>query len=152
MKQAIMRRWVKDLRSKKYRQARGSLRATDSRGRLTNRFCCLGVLCNLYAKEHPKAQWQRSLEAAAEDCSAFVTGSDVSDTNTAVLPPAVMRWAGIKTARGQFSLTKNVRKRDLKRSSLADFECAVTLTQLNDHDKWDFKQIARFVEKHWRKL
>lgn len=41
MDKAIKRKWVKALRSGKYKQGKGHLK--DERGR----FCCLGVLCNI---------------------------------------------------------------------------------------------------------
>lgn len=40
MKKSIMKRWVKALRSGKYKKGTGQLRSG-------NRFCCLGVLCEL---------------------------------------------------------------------------------------------------------
>jgi hypothetical protein len=48
LKPAVKAKWVKALRSRKYKQATGQLRTPD------NAFCCLGVLCNLHALEHPE--------------------------------------------------------------------------------------------------
>lgn len=45
MHPAIKQRWVRALRSGEYQQSAGCLRTADG-------FCCLGVLCDLYAKEH----------------------------------------------------------------------------------------------------
>jgi hypothetical protein len=39
--QKLIQRWIKALRSGKYKQAHGVLRTGD------NRYCCLGVLCDL---------------------------------------------------------------------------------------------------------
>lgn len=41
MKASVAKRWVKALRSGKYKQGRGQLRSRDGR------YCCLGVLCEL---------------------------------------------------------------------------------------------------------
>lgn len=41
MEEKMKVRWVKALRSKKYKQGSGWLRAND------NTYCCLGVLCDL---------------------------------------------------------------------------------------------------------
>lgn len=41
MKPEWKQKWIEALRSKKYVQGRGRLRTTS------NRFCCLGVLCDL---------------------------------------------------------------------------------------------------------
>ena len=40
MRGAVKRRWLRALRSEKYKQGQGGLRRD-------NRFCCLGVLCDL---------------------------------------------------------------------------------------------------------
>jgi hypothetical protein len=44
MNPEIKAKWVAALRSGEYKQGRGQLRSED-------RFCCLGVLCDLHAKE-----------------------------------------------------------------------------------------------------
>lgn len=48
MNKKIAKRWVKALRSKQYKQGIGRLRSHK------NRFCCMGVLCNIHAYDHPK--------------------------------------------------------------------------------------------------
>jgi len=47
MNPRIKKLWVKALRSYEYEQTHGCIRKND-------RFCCLGVLCNLHAIEHPE--------------------------------------------------------------------------------------------------
>ena len=44
----IKAKWVAALRSGEYTQGYGRLRDSD------NKFCCLGVLCNLHAQAHPE--------------------------------------------------------------------------------------------------
>lgn len=44
MKQSIAKRWVKALRSGKYKQGRGKLRRVEDE---VTKHCCLGVLCEL---------------------------------------------------------------------------------------------------------
>jgi hypothetical protein len=46
------KKWVAALRSGEYLQARTHLRREYG-------FCCLGVACDLYAKSHPEADWER---------------------------------------------------------------------------------------------
>lgn len=48
MKKEIAMRWIEALRSGKYMQGKGRLRS------FYDEFCCLGVLCNLHAIEHPE--------------------------------------------------------------------------------------------------
>lgn len=47
MKRSIARKWAKALESGEYKQGKEQLRNGDN-------FCCLGVLCNLHAQEHPE--------------------------------------------------------------------------------------------------
>lgn len=49
MNAEIKAKWLEALRSGKYRQGKGFLHAMD-------KFCCLGVLCDLHAKETGE-QW-----------------------------------------------------------------------------------------------
>lgn len=53
MNPEVKARWVAALRSGDYRQANQVLRSGDS-------FCCLGVLCDVYAAEHGVKGWSQS--------------------------------------------------------------------------------------------
>ena len=77
MNKRIKKLWVAALRSGEYKQGRRRLRSN------VNTFCCLGVLCNIHAQEHPKI-------AAAQKDSEQYMGS------YARLPLAVCRWAKFK--------------------------------------------------------
>jgi hypothetical protein len=79
MNKEIKAKWVAALRSGEYKQASGVLR--DS----SNRFCCLGVLCNLHAQSHPK------VAAGQIDPQWYLDQSKC-------LPPVVERWANISEA------------------------------------------------------
>lgn len=83
MKKHIMEKWVAALESNEYKQAREQLR--DG-----NKFCCLGVLCNLHAQAHPKI-------AMKEIVPDFYLGE--SDC----LPKEVMLWAGMDSHNGRLS-------------------------------------------------
>jgi hypothetical protein len=80
MNKAVKAKWIVALRSGQYKQTKNMLRKNDS-------FCCLGVLCNLHAQEHPEI-------AAKEDEKYSYLG------NTETLPKQVMKWADLKTADG----------------------------------------------------
>jgi len=82
MNQDIKQRWVDALRSGEYEQGLGCLHNSSD-----NSFCCLGVLTDLYIKEHGQ-QWHRPnirtrLTFQGED---------------AILPHGVMQWAGLNSA------------------------------------------------------
>lgn len=51
MKQEWKDKWIAALRSGEYKQGNAVLRSED------NKFCCLGVLCDLVIKENPKLNW-----------------------------------------------------------------------------------------------
>jgi len=80
MNPEIKAQWVAALRSKDYKQTTQQLR----RG---NKFCCLGVLCNLHAIAHPE------IAAKETDPRSYFHSDDV-------LPKQVMKWAGLKFAYG----------------------------------------------------
>ena len=70
---ANAKKWVEALRSGKYEQTTGSL-TTPSR----DKFCCLGVACDLYAKEHGKPKFR----------------------NQGLLPKYTKEWLGLQTSDG----------------------------------------------------
>lgn len=72
MKKRIKKKWVKALRSGEYEQGTYQLRDSD------NYFCCLGVLCDIYAKENNK-RWRQGCFAG----------------NDALLPDSVIEWSGL---------------------------------------------------------
>jgi hypothetical protein len=53
MNDALKNQWVEALTNGSYLQARGMLRSLD------NKYCCLGVLCDLYQKQNPEtSRWE----------------------------------------------------------------------------------------------
>jgi len=62
MKKEIADKWVKELRSGKYKQAREQLKKEYPKGSELNKdcttgFCCLGVLTNMFMEENPEYKW-----------------------------------------------------------------------------------------------
>ncbi len=94
MKYNVMKKWVKALRSGKYKQTNGSL--ADSEG-----FCCLGVLCEVAIKD--KIDLTK------------VTDTDLKTVkyngNVGCMPIVVMEYSDMKNVYGRYSN---------KRLSLAD--------------------------------
>lgn len=156
MKQAIMKRWVKALRSRKYKQGRGCLRGRNNHNVATNNFCCLGVLCDLFAKEHSGAGWVSKADEARTNlqrsrCTFVEEKTDICATSDTDLPLRVRQWAGIKTASGHFDVTKEFSD-ILSPATPGLGPTRANLAELNDSCRLDFSQIADVVEKHWRKL
>lgn len=80
MKRSIARKWAAALASGEYKQGKGQLREGD-------KFCCLGVLCNLHAQAHP--------EIAAKQKQKSVYLDSIG-----VLPSEVQEWAGMNSSTG----------------------------------------------------
>lgn len=111
MKPEIKARWLAALRSGDYIQGHGRLREG-------NTFCCLGVLCDLYAKE-TGVEWQKEESGhCAFDHASF-------------LPNCVMHWAGLED---HDPIPK-----------LGGASC--TLSYFNDVRRAGFNEIADHVER-----
>ena len=109
LKDEVKSAWLEALRSGQYTQGRGALRADD-------RYCCLGVLCDVYRKNVGIGQW-----TFHEKC----TNSFIAGQESFFFPPIMVgEWAF-----GQ----------DEKR--LYD-----TLAVMNDKHEQDFESIAEYIE------
>ncbi len=105
--------WVKALRSGEYKQGKSYLRRGD-------RYCCLGVACDLYQKSD-----KFKLEEDVLKNKVFMF-----DGNHEYLPLKVYIWLGLTTPIGIFTKT---------------FNGVGTLYSLNDKGS-RFKTIAKFIE------
>jgi hypothetical protein len=112
MNPSIKSKWVSALRSGEYKQTTAKLRGYD-------KFCCLGVLCNLHAQAHPK------IAARQKSISSYMG-------QTEDLPKSVMKWAGLSMFDGAVVKYKNVTH---------------SLVELNDIQQLNFKQIADIIEE-----
>jgi len=74
----IQKKWVEALRSGEYTQGQGCLKDPDLIGDGNPKYCCLGVLCDLYGKDKGQ-DWAESYMLDQDE----------------LLPPEVMKWAGI---------------------------------------------------------
>ena len=88
MDPVVKARWVTALRSGAYKQGCGLLRTAS------DNFCCLGVLCNLHAEDHP--------EIAAEQTSPTAYMGLVG-----MPPAAVTNWAQLNTVDAMLLAKKN---------------------------------------------
>ena len=109
MNKEIKKKWLTGLRSGKYRQGSGSLNNK-------NRFCCLGVLCDLAEQEG----------IVVSTTKTELYGRRAYGTYTDYLPDVVMKWAEL----------------DEYNPSVHP---GITLSKLND-DNYDFQTIARVIE------
>lgn len=116
MDQKVKELWLEALRSGKYAQGKDALRIGD-------KFCCLGVLCDVYKKAKNDGEWVSSGNA---DKMMFVLNKDRSH---AVLPSPVRLWAGLNNPNP--NLTQG------------DF---TSLATMNDSGR-SFKDIANVIDK-----
>ena len=122
MNQDIKQRWIDALRSGQYQQGIDCLRDAQ------DRFCCLGVLCDLYVKDND--------EPGSEACWERVPDGDdfryCLHNMVGVLPEEVKRWAEMDKA------NPYVRRPDHPLTSLA---------ALNDTGRVTFDDIATVIEE-----
>lgn len=119
-----MNMWVKALRSGDYLQGKGRLVTIKENG--DERFCCLGVLCNL-ATENGYGEWSGVTELGAP-----MFKDEYGVASYGLLPTGVMSWAGMKTVGGHLMGSDS-------------------LYGLNDNGK-SFAEIADHIEANYKDL
>lgn len=141
MKQNVMKKWVKALRSGKFKQGQGTLKQFNKQGQTQH--CCLGVLCELYNQEMKKNKKKTLPEKVYDNDSDFSYGYCRFGGKKEDLPKEVKNWAGIRDSLGKFKTPTDI----------AD-EChwfddgEICLADLNDIGK-KFKTIANIIEKNY---
>lgn len=141
MKKEVAKKWVKALRSKKYKQGRWFLKSVDPKN--TVKHCCLGVLCELYQEEQRRNKKKPLQTEEQSGCSWQANGSVKNvvvfgvTENSQTLPNSVKRWAGLKTDTGEI-IDGYVKYAKEEFSSLAG---------LNDRG-CSFSKIATIIEEH----
>lgn len=96
MKREIAELWTTALRSGQYVQGRGRLRTPN------DEFCCLGVLCDI-AGSYGVGEWHLNEHGQP----AFLSTDDEFSLGTTVLPPSVVRWAGMNSHNGTYMPSKS---------------------------------------------
>lgn len=101
MNPTIKEKWVAALKSGRYKQGIGSLKTGDQ-------FCCLGVLCDLYAKETGAGQWKLENDldfglasevfATKSEFQEYALPQEVVVGWKYALPQEVVEWAGLESA------------------------------------------------------
>lgn len=129
MNKEVKQKWVAALRSGDYKQTQNHLQ--DSNG-----YCCLGVLCDLYAQEHEEVEWSDNLQFYPKGLDAkYERYFDTPYEFDEELPPEVMSWAGLDRADPVLVVESENNKK-------------LTCIDCNDNAKMNFNEIADLVEKH----
>lgn len=140
MNKQVMELWVKALRSGKYRKGRNRLCAINKNG--TKKWCCLGVLCDLYNEHNDPLKTEWKMDPWVNKSSLYYhhlsgSGGVRCETNN-VLPQEVQKWADMSSIQGKFKNKSGV----------------TALSELNDctKGKRSFKRMADIIEKYWEQL
>ena len=140
--------WVEALRSGKFKQTKGKLRARNKS------FCCLGVACEVAGLPYVYRAGEYTygdaevLEVCKKDDGWLENEpedyySRFSDTD---LPRAAREWLGVDGDGKSVRLAQPVEVKPEDASGPAWFEDS--LIELNDSYGWSFAQIADAVEKY----
>lgn len=130
MRKEVADKWTNALRSGKYAQIEGQLRIGEESLHMAEScgFCCLGVLCDLYAAEHPHAEWSDN---------GLFQGEEFH------LPVAVRDWAGMRSNNGQLLRYVDV-MRERPGYGLVKWADGDNLVDLNDNG-CSFAEIADVI-------
>lgn len=119
MKPEIKERWLDALRSGEFKQATASLRTHD------NRYCCLGVLCELALRDGVVRRED------GKRWSIYIATGDVVSHSDSNLPGVVQDWAGLDEADPELSYGDT--------SQMA--------SEWNDFEHKTFAEIADMIER-----
>lgn len=122
MKPEIKEQWIEALTSGEYEQGYSALRTHD------DKYCCLGVLCDLAVKSGI-AKW----EQLDGDWAIVHIAKDINDTadfGVGLLPKFMRNWSGVENDDGAVSMATG----------------RYSLTALNDIHKDTFARIAEIIE------
>lgn len=129
-------RWLNALRSEEYKQGREQLRSPG------DKFCCLGVVCDLYLKDTGQGEWQQEEDARYRgDYTFHVTDADRSWSS---LPVAVVRWLGLPVP-DDYTSAEMIPLSDLR--VIGKDGRPVPVSNLNDEGR-TFAEIADLIEAH----
>ena len=91
MKPTIKKMWIDALLSGKYKQGKGMLKSPlDKNG--GHKFCCLGVLCDLYNETHARKLKESPGKTTHDQLNCILV-----DGEWGYLPPRVVAWAGLES-------------------------------------------------------
>ena len=136
MKKEVAKKWIKALRSGKYKQGYDCLKQTYLKKNKTYH-CCLGVLCELYNEQMAKSK-KKKLDDVVDK-----HGLHSFDKKIEILPDSVMKWSGLDGNTAHFN---KIISYDIGPD--ADY---TSLAAMNDLG-CSFKKIADTIEKEWENL
>ena len=128
MNPEVKQKWIGALRSGEYEQGNDKLRTVSG-------YCCLGVLCDLYAKEHnTKWNFNGNAETNLQPGDYWYYEGE-----SEYLPESVMDWAGVKVNCPQVIV-------DISEHGEEELFYHETLADLNDSG-YTFNDLSRLIEE-----
>jgi hypothetical protein len=127
MNSKVKEAWVNALRSGKYEQGSERLRSVSG-------YCCLGVLCDIYAKEH-NTEWKFN---GNEETNLQPMDYWYYEGESEFLPESVMDWAELKTNNPQLRV-------DVEEDGEDNWNYKEGVSNLNDSG-YTFTTIANLIE------
>lgn len=124
MKLEVAKKWIEALRSGKYKKTVGTLKRVDNYEQ--GSFCALGVLCDIYQREHERPLLEHKISAKAKRSKVAIDGE------VDLIPEEVRVWAGMSSPAGHV---------ETKHGEL-------TIPCLNDEGRMSFKKIADIIEEN----
>jgi hypothetical protein len=123
MNPEVKQKWIDALRSGEYEQGSEKLRSVSG-------YCCLGVLCDIYAKEH-NTEWEFG---GNEETNLEPMDYWYYEGESEFLPKSVMEWAELK-----------INNPMLLADDEGEGDCKVYVSHLNDGG-YTFATIANLIE------
>lgn len=154
--QKVMQAWAKALRSGEYKQTTGALRRSAVSDTQGEGYCCLGVLCDIAAKNPelggsalPAYTWRPTVvgHPGSADYLTWNKNNDSTGAEASMPPVEVAGWAGVDPVWGvKF---ENTGLPEDERADATGGDERVTLAYLNDAAGFTFEQIADAIEKEF---
>jgi hypothetical protein len=146
MNPVVKAKWLTALRSGEYKQGTNRLRTDASEG---SSFCCLGVLCDVAAKEGVTA-WKVSSAYQGAIWQESPDNPAGGYYETCGVPPTLQKWAGLQDESGSFDGAVPYRTARMVEAAEADYvRQATNLVTLNDDGGWSFERIADLIEERF---
>lgn len=138
MRGEVLDEVVKRLRSGEYAQGNSALRR-KTKGGGPDRFCCLGVMCEIAVEEGVLTR----MDAEVPGTSYAYSTTGENEAYTAYLPPSVVEWAGMVSDQ-----EKEASHEEYHYEERGSFDVGLndSLAAMNDNGKHDFPAIADWME------
>lgn len=139
MNAEIKTKWIEALKSGKYAKGVKALNYTDDNG--VQRYCCLGVLCDLYIQETKIGAWKDSTSSISSNIKRKHFYKDDYNLGSAFLPAEVREWADMYTPSAGF----------IDKDNLFNPEDNMTsLVAVNDGiEAEDFSEVIKVIEHYF---